>query len=68
MDFWWSIIVSSIVSIIGFGVTIFTAYKQFKNSKKERIIERQSKLYIECYNKIEPIINSPQLVFDYHYY
>ena len=68
MDFWWPIIISSIVSIIGFGITIFTTYKQFKNSKKERIIESQSKLYVECYNKIEPIVNSPHLIFDYHYY
>ena len=68
MDFWWPIIISAVISIIGFGVTIYTTHKQFKNFKKERIIERQSKLYIECYNKIEPIINSPQLIFDYHYY
>jgi hypothetical protein len=68
MEIWWPIIISSAISIIGFCVTIYTTCKQFKNSKKERIIERQSKLYLECYNKIEPIINSPQFVFDYHYY
>ena len=68
MDFWWPIIISASISIIGFGVTIYTTYKKFQNSKKERIIERQSKLYLECYNKIEPIITSPQLIFDYHYH
>jgi len=68
IEFWLPIIISSIVSILGFGVTIFTTYKQFKNSKKERIVEKQSELYLECYNKIEPIINSPFLVFDNCYY
>lgn len=68
MDFWWPIIISSAVSVIGFSVTIFTTYKQFKNSKKERIIERQSNLYLECYNKIEPIVNSPLLIFEKSYY
>lgn len=68
MDFWWSIIIPSAISILGFIVTIFTTYKQFKNSKKERIIDRQSNLYLECYNKIEPIVNFPMLIFEKHYY
>ena len=68
MEFWLPIIIPSIVSIIGFSVTIFTTFKQFKNSKKERIIEKQSILYLECYNKIERIINSLQIIFDKSYY
>ena len=68
MDYWWPIIIPSAISVIGFGVTIFTTYKQFKNSKREQIQEKQSKLYIECYSKIEPIINSSTLAFDNCYY
>jgi len=68
MEFLLPIIIPSIVSIIGFSVTIFTTYRQFKNSKKERIIEKQSILYLLCYNKIERIINSPQIIFDKSYY
>lgn len=68
MEFLLPIIIPSIVSIIGFIVTIFITKGQFANSRKDRIIEKQSKLYLECYNKIEQIINSPQIIFDKSYY
>lgn len=68
MEFWLSIIIPSGISIIGFCVTIYMNNKQFKNAKKERIAEKQRELYLKCYKQIEPIINSPNLIFDFSYY
>lgn len=68
MEFCLQIIVPSVVSIIGFIVTIVITNIQFKNAKKERIIESQFNVYVELYKKIEPIINSLQLIFQQDYY
>lgn len=68
MKIWLPIIIPSLVSIIGFIVTIFTTNKQFTNRKKEQIIEKQSKLYLNCYKEIEKIITSPESIFTENYY
>lgn len=63
-----SIVISTATSIIGFAVTILLTKKEFENARKERIAEMQEKLYSKCFEKIEPVINKAQLVFDTEYF
>lgn len=61
-------VISTATSIIGFAVTILLTKKEFKNARKERITEIQEKTYLKCFEKVEPVINKPQLVFDTEYF
>lgn len=58
---------SSIISIIGFVVTIVVMKCQFKNAKTEKVSEQQRALYIDCYTSVEEVIKNNNLIFDDEY-
>ena len=57
---WAKLIVSSVISILGFIVTYFSMCKQFKNSVKQQLSEEQRKVYLDTYIDVEKAITTTQ--------
>lgn len=62
------LLVPSIISIIGFVITIIVMNAQFKNAKKQKITDAQRQIYLDTYMAVEKIISANELIFDTDYY
>lgn len=65
---WANLIVSSVVSIIGFLMTYFSMRKQFRNSIKQQLTDEQRKVYLDTYIDVEKIISTNEIIFELKYY
>lgn len=62
------LLVPSIISVIGFVITIIVMVAQFKNAKKQKITDAQRQLYLETYVDVEKIVAKNELIFEPSYY
>lgn len=62
------LIVPSIISILGFIITIVVMLWQFKNATKQKVTDSQRRIYLDTYIDIERVIGLNELVFDTSYY
>lgn len=63
----WKFILTSVISIGGFIITICNLRKQIRAVKEEKVTELQRKIYLEVYNHIDKIINDNCLIYDKDY-
>lgn len=61
-------IIPAIVTIIGFSINFIIMNQQFKKTREERIIEKRTDTYFECYKCIDEIIENEELVYSENYY
>ena len=63
-----SVLISSVISIIGFFVTFFCIKLELRKSLKEKLVDQQRGIYADCYRKISELVRKPDLIFDKSYY
>lgn len=65
---WANLIISPLVSVIGFLFTYYSMCKQFKNSIKKQLTEEQRKVYLDTYTDVEKVVTINEIIFDEKYY